>query len=436
MADAKTIVFFPEGAFGPTNNCVGIGDVLRRRGHRVVFIAEESFAGRLEEKGFEERLMRLGPPPEQEEVAGQFWIDFIRDTAPVFRKSTLEQLSEFIQPTWQALIDGAKYVQPRLLEIIDELHPDAIVEDNVVAFPALPASGRPWVRITSCNPAELKDPAVPPFSSGYPTGDRSRWPEFLDELERTHRPMWQDFDAFVRKQGAPGLAWHPEGPDFIHASSWLNLYIYPAEADYQRERPLGSTWHRIESSVRATDAAWDVPDHLREGDGGLIYLSLGSLGSADVGLMQRLVDVLAGTRHRVIVSKGPLADQITLGDRMTGEGFLPQASILPQVDLVITHGGNNTVTEAFHNGKPMIVLPLFWDQVDNAQRVDETGFGVRLPAYAFADEQLSDAIDRLLADSALLARLAAMSSRLRADPGTHRAAELIERVAVTGQPVG
>ena len=83
----RTIIFFPEGAFGPTNNCVGIGEVLRERGHRVVFVIEESFAGTLEEKGFEERLMRLGPPPEQEEEPGQFWKDFIRDTAPVFRKS-------------------------------------------------------------------------------------------------------------------------------------------------------------------------------------------------------------------------------------------------------------------------------------------------------------------------------------------------------------
>jgi UDP:flavonoid glycosyltransferase YjiC (YdhE family) len=434
MSNGRTIVFFPEGAFGPTNNCVGIGDVLRRRGHRVVFIAEESFAGRLEEKGFEERLMRLGPAPEQEEVAGQFWIDFIRDTAPVFRKSTLEQLSEFIQPTWQALIDGAKYVQPRLLEIIDELQPDAIVEDNVVAFPALPASSRPWVRITSCNPAELKDPAVPPFSSGYPVDDRSRWPAFLEEVDRTHRAMWDDFDTFVREQGAPGLTWHEEGPDFIHESPWLNLYIYPAEADYRRERPLGTLWHRLESSVRATDAEWQLPDHLRDG-GALIYLSLGSLGSADVELMQRLVDVLAGTPHRVIVSKGPLADQITLGDRMTGEGFLPQASILPMVDLVITHGGNNTVTEAFHNGKPMIVLPLFWDQVDNAQRVDEMGFGVRLPAYAFEDDQLTSAIERLLANQKLRDRMAAIASRLQSNPGTHQAADMIEQVAVTGRPI-
>ena len=104
----STIVFFPEGAYGPTNNCVGIGDVLRRRGHRVVFIVEESFAGTLEAKGFEERLMRLGPPPEAEEAPGQFWKDFIRETAPVFRKPTIEQLGEFIAPTFQALIDGAK----------------------------------------------------------------------------------------------------------------------------------------------------------------------------------------------------------------------------------------------------------------------------------------------------------------------------------------
>ncbi len=428
-------MFFPEGAYGPTNNCVGIGQELQRNGHRVLFIIEESFAGRLEAQGFEERLMRLGPPPVTEEAPGQFWIDFIRDTSPIFRKPTIEQLGEFMQPTWQALIDGASYVDDRLRAIIEEVGPDVLVEDNVVAFPALAASGVPWVRIVSCNPAEIPDPAVPPMSSGYPVADRSEWPAFRVEVERTHRTMWEDFNTFVQDRGAPALAWTNLGPEFIHQSPWLNLYSFPAEADYPRQRPLGPTWQRLDSSVRATGETWELPEHLRAGDGALIYLSLGSLGSADVELMRRLVDVMGTTRHRVIVSKGPLEAEIQLHDNMTGAGFLPQPAILPQADLVITHGGNNTVTEAFHHGKPMIVLPLFWDQVDNAQRVDETGFGVRLSTYGFRDEELTGAVERLLGDAPLRTRMAAMSARIRGTSGTARAAELIEHVALTGRPV-
>jgi MGT family glycosyltransferase len=420
----STVAFFPEGAFGPTNNCVGIGDVLRRRGHRVVFIVEESFAGNLEAKGFEERLMRLAPPPEEPEVPGQFWKDFIRDTAPVFRRPTIEQLEGFIAPTFEALVDGAMYVDGRLTEIIDELQPDVIVEDNVVAFPALPASGRPWVRIVSCNPAELRDPAVPPPFSGYPTDDRSEWPAYWDEYARAHGELHASFDDFCRERGAPALP----PLEFMYSSDWLNLTIYPAEVDYARERPLGRAWTNLEASVRTTDDPWELPDALASGDGPLVYLSLGSLGSADVELMRKLIASLADTRYRLIVSKGPQHDQLQLAPNMVGEEFLPQASILPQVDLVITHAGNNTVTESLWFGKPMVVLPLFWDQYDNAQRMQETGFGRRLDTYGHEPDELTGAIDELLNDRALAERLAALSRRLQKAPGTVKAADLIERV--------
>jgi MGT family glycosyltransferase len=420
----STIAFFPEGAYGPTNNCVGIGDVLRRRGHRVVFIVEESFAGALEAQGFEERLMRLAPPPEEPEVPGQFWKDFIRDTAPVFRKPTIEQLGDFIAPTFQALIDGATYVDDRLREIIGELEPDVIVEDNVVAFPALLACGRPWVRIVSCNPTEVRDPDVPPPFSGYPAGDRAGWDEYWEEWARTQGEMHATFDAACQERGAPTL---PE-LEFMYASPWLNLTLYPDEADYLRATPLDGTWHNLQTSVRATDAPWEVPPQLAGRDGPLVYLSLGSLGGADVELMQKLVDSLADAPYRVIVSKGPQHELLRLPDTMAGEEFLPQTSILPQVEAVITHGGNNTVTECLHFGKPMVVLPLFWDQYDNAQRVHETGLGIRLDTYGHRPEELRAAVDRLLADDALRRRLAAGAQALRAAPGTVRAADLIERV--------
>ena len=424
MTERRTIVFMPESAYGPTNNCIGIGKVLERRGHRVVFAAEASWKGRLEPLGFEERLVDLAPPPEGEQDAGQFWTDFITGTAPEFRRPTIEQLATFVEPVWRSLMDGARYCQPQLEGILEDVRPDVVVEDNVNCFPALLTCGAPWVRIVSCNPLEVKDPDLPPPYSGYAIDDRTGWADFRAEYDRTHRPLWEETNAWVTSMGAPAL------PDleFIHESEHLNLYVYPEIADYPRSRPLGRTWHRLESSVRTTDAPFEVPRSLRGGEGALVYLSLGSLGSADVDLMRRLVDVLSRTPHRYIVSKGPRADEFDLPDNMWGEGRLPQTSIVPEVDLVITHGGNNTTTEALHFGKPMVLLPLFWDQYDNAQRIHELGLGVRLDTYGFADAELPAAVDRLLADGALRSTIAASGERIRAARGLERAADLIERV--------
>ena len=221
----------------------------------------------------------------------------------------------------------------------------------------------------------------------------------------------------------------------MHESPFLNMYVYPEEVDYVRARPLAPTWHRLECSVRRTDDDWSVPESLEGRPGKLVYLSLGSLGSADVELMQRLVDMLAEAPYRLIVSKGPQHELLRLADNMVGSEFLPQTSVLPLVDLVITHGGNNTQTECLYFGKPTVVLPLFWDQYDNAQRVDELGLGRRLQTYECTAEELTGAIDSLLVDDAMARRLAEISARVQAHPGTSKAAGLIERLAETAQPV-
>jgi MGT family glycosyltransferase len=393
----------------------------------VVFAAEASWQGRLTTLGFEEDLVHLAPPAEDGETgdAGQFWKDFIRDTAPEFRKPTIEQLATFMQPTWQALVDGAMYCEPQLRQILDRVRPDVIVEDNVVAFPALTTHGKPFVRIMSCNPLELPGPGIPPAYSGLPTGDDTQWAAFRAEYDRTHRKTWETFNAWVQEQGAEPL------PDlqFIGAGD-ANLYVFPAEADYVDARPMDSTWHRLDSSVRRTDESFQVPSSLqdRPADSALVYLSLGSLGGADVELMTRLVDVLRHSKHRFIVSMGPRHDEYTLPDAMWGSEFVPQTSVLPLVDLVITHGGNNTTTEALHFGKPMVMLPLFWDQYDNAQRIHELGYGKRLDTYGFADHELLDAVDAIAEDGALRGRMAEIGASVRSRKGLERGADVIERV--------
>jgi UDP:flavonoid glycosyltransferase YjiC (YdhE family) len=274
----------------------------------------------------------------------------------------------------------------------------------------------------------VKDPALPPTFSGLALEDRSEWEEFRVEYARQVGELQAGFSEFCVERGAPPLP----GLEMIHESPWLNLMVYPAELDYPRSRPLGATWHNLETSVRSTDDPWTPPE--RDGRAH-VYVSLGSLGSADVPLMKRLVQTLAETPHRYIVSTGPQHAEYELAANMTGAEFLPQTSILPHVDAVITHGGNNTVTECMWFGKPMIVLPIFWDQHDNAQRVGETGFGLRLATYSHDPEQLALALDEVLGAEALRARCADAGERLRRRPGTIRAAELIERVAVSREPV-
>lgn len=427
--ERRTFLFMPESAYGPTNNCIGIGNELLKRGHRVVFAAERSWEGKLTALGFEEDLVDLAPAPEgdaedAEQDAGQFWKDYIKAISPEFRKSTAEQLETVTLPIWEELVSGAKYCEPQLKQIIARVEPDVIVEDNVLAFPALLTAGVPFVRIVSCNPLEVPGDDIAPAFSGLADDDREGWAMFRTEYDRTHRPLWESFNEWVQEQGAPPL---PE-LEFIHRGD-ENLYVYPEVLDYTDARPLGEGWHRLDSSVRETEQApADLPAAFTDGSRPLVYFSLGSLGSADVELMRRVIGVLAELPINVIVSKGPLHDEFELAANMWGAEFLPQTKILPLVDLVITHGGNNTTTEAMHFGKPMILLPLFWDQYDNAQRVHERGFGVRLDTYRFTPEELQDAVRTLLADAALRERIAAVGADIRSRAGVATAADIIERV--------
>lgn len=418
-------MFFPARAFGPVTNSVGIGDVLRRRGHRVVFLVEESFAGTLEERGFEEHLIRLAPRGPGGEAPGQLWEGFLRDKGQVLRMPTTEQLRSFVAPTFRALIEGARYVDDLLQDVFAELRPNAIAIDNVITFPALFSSEVPWVRIVSRNPAEMKDHRVPPPYSGLPSENGAGWDEFWVAYREANAELHDELSDYCQERGAPAL----RSDDFIHESPWLNLYSYPDELDYPRVRPLGPHWHNLQACVRGSDPAWDVPEALADGDDPLLYLSLGSLGSVDVELMRKLISELAGAPYRVIVAKGPRAREIELPPNMAGAEFLPQTSILPKVDLVITNGGTNTVLESLYFGKPMVLLPLFWDQHDNTQRLQERELGARLDTYRHRPEDLTGAIDRLLSDEAMKIRLAAISTRLQSARGTEAAADLIARAS-------
>jgi UDP:flavonoid glycosyltransferase YjiC (YdhE family) len=171
---------------------------------------------------------------------------------------------------------------------------------------------------------------------------------------------------------------------------------------------------------------FELPEKIRDKPGKLIFLSLGSLASADVELMQRLTSLLADCPHKFIVSKGPLHDKYELPDNMWGDKFVPQLEVLTSIDLIITHGGNNTLTESFYYGVPgFIVCPLFGDQFDNATRMQEKGLGIRLDPYNCSKEELHQAIETMLNKNDVKDRMLAASERMRKPETRTKAIKLV-----------
>ena len=68
MGAAKTIVLFPEAAFGPALNCVGIAQKLKAAGHNPVFVCDKGFKGVFEKYGFEENLVDMSGGMSDEEI--------------------------------------------------------------------------------------------------------------------------------------------------------------------------------------------------------------------------------------------------------------------------------------------------------------------------------------------------------------------------------
>ena len=358
--------------------------------------------------------MRLGPGVGGRGGPGQFWKDYIRETAPVFRST--DRSSSFrlhrARPSgrWR---DGARHVEPRLREIFDELQPDVVVEDNVVGFAAVVNGPWRWARIVSCHPGEDPDEKVPPAFSGLPTDDRPGWDEFRAEFRRVHAGLLAEFGQWMREQGARPC------PTAVHRRLARSR---PLISDPARARLSASAAARpalAPARVRApmSEAQYELPRSWRRGTDASSYLSLGSLGSADVELMQRLVDVLAGHARSRDRLEGRSTSSWRPGAAHDGAEVLRPAVDLADGGLVLTQAATTRSRSASTSAgrrRPAAAL----DQYDNAERVHERP-RARLDTYRFEPEELAEAIDRLSGDAAW-GTLEAASHRLGDEPGLAR----------------
>ena len=424
MSEQKTIAFFPEGAFGPALNSVGIAQACTALGHRCVFLRDPGFAGVFEGYGFEEREVNLSEPMAPEEMA-RYWSDFINGHIPNFDKTPYEQIDNYVKECWEAIVDTAKWAENDLPRVLDEIGPDLICIDNVVLFPATKRYGAPWVRIISCSENEIPDPDIPPHLSGCAEHDKAGFEKYRRRFNEVVKPIHDDFNAFLQECGeAP----YPLG-EFFESSPHLNLLLYPEPVKYHRRHPLDERrFQYLEGCVRREDP-YEIPAFASSNDKPVVYLSFGSLGSGDTGLLKRMITTLGRLPYRVLANVGDYGAQYAdfeLPGNVKTASWYPQPSLIPQVDAVIHHGGNNSFTECLYFGKPALIMPYVWDGHDNATRVQETRHGLKMHRADWTDDDLAGALETLLSDRSMHDKLAATSAHMQARDGTEKAARLLD----------
>lgn len=427
-SEAMTIVLFPEAAFGPALNCVGIAQRLRALGHKPIFICDKGFAGVFAKYGFEEHPVDMSGGMSDEEIA-KFWANFIAEKLPYFRLPPIEQLPTYVIPVWEAVVDSAIIAEDGLNAHLQRIKPDLVAVDNVILFPAIKKAGCPWVRIISCSENEIPDPDIPPHLSGCHEGDFDCFRKFQDRFLELVKPTHERFNAFLAEQGqAPYTL-----GEFFEASPTMNLLLYPQPLAFRRRTPLDPRrFQYLEGCVR-DEGSYTVPEFAANNDQPLIYVSYGSLGAADVDLYKRLIAVFAGLPYRFLMNVGDyLGEYSDVPGNVRLEAWFPQPAVIPHVDLFIHHGGNNSFNEALYFGKPAIIMPFCWDGLDNAARIHDTGYGAQLPRYDWTAEQLAECIGRLLDDRAMKQRLDDLSRHMRSAAGTEKAARILAELAATG----
>jgi glucuronosyltransferase len=156
------------------------------------------------------------------------------------------------------------------------------------------------------------------------------------------------------------------------------------------------------------------------GNKGFVYISFGSA----VQLSQAPPEILAaflGAVKRIdtnFIWKWEAEVPKDLPKNVFMQKWMPQQDILahPKIKGFVTHSGLMSIQEAIYHGVPLVSMPVFAEQDYNAERVHAGKYGIRLEITTVTEDQLVDAISKILHDPIYKQRMLEKSKRFKDRP--------------------
>jgi UDP:flavonoid glycosyltransferase YjiC (YdhE family) len=382
-----------QPAHGHLHNLVPLARALDAAGHEVVFASSPSFQAAIEAVGF--RAFPAGFDWLESEIDRFF--PQIRAYPPGSDQAAWFVMNLFAGPLAQRMAEDVLTLSRHWL-------PDVIVRDPN--------------EYGGCVAAE---------ALGIPHATSSKG--LFPDPAMTRRLIG---GSLAKVRQAHGL---PPDPDLTMLSRWLDLAFVPPgfldEIDVVAPTTLFLRPVSFNASRDATRPDWlhELPPRPT------IHATFGTVFNRTTEALTALRAVFDGLRDdpvNLIVTTGRDVDLTAIEPPPNAriESYLPHHLLLPHCDLVICHGGFNTVMAALNQGIPVVAVPLGADQFRNAARLNAHGLGLALEPAQRTAAAMRAAVRTVLDDPGYRERARALRDQIAVLPGPARGVELLEQLVL------
>gem|GEM_PF-622993 len=435
----KHIVFKIFPAFSHFNATYKFANQLKTEGYKITYAGGKRFEKEVLSKGF------------------QYFIDeeIFRIISPTFKQQTIfQKLFKY----------SFKHLHIRYLEgdafdnILTSLTPDLIVVDSPYVRQSIPLYNRkvPFVifeSMVALNKRPYSPPLnskiIPKFNFYCKVLTEVAWQKYflLSFLERiffgsffpskafiiklakkTQFPVEQlDFNRYfhIGLKNIPELFVSPLSFDFPHKKLHNQIYIGPPTNFERQESSYDYKYKQTKkeiAEIQAYNSKCIDSERIM-----LVYCSFGTMPWRYKGVKEfyaKLLNIFRNrSNYRLFISIGYEFNYHFFRDappHITVFQKVPQIDILKEVDLMITHGGMNTITECILLKIPMLVYPgtSLIDQVGNASRVEFHKIGLTGNLRKDSEKDIMGKVTEILTNPIYKQRISTMSEEILANDGT------------------
>ena len=430
----QRVLFVTEPGMGHVHPLLPVMQTLQTKGHAVALATSRLYQERIEREGLP--FYPLGPHYSEERLEEFF--PPIRYLRIHYLRVTYDFLRIFMASTPRRI--------PELQRITQQFQPTVVVAGPLTFAAQLFCEQQaiPWAVLSPMthfmSPSLQGPPAGFPRVGTVPTTLRLPYQLGLIGAIRTAQIMmapWRfALNRYRRQLGLPTHA-NPLSPNVV--APHLLIHTCSQEYDYNRT-DLPPQVHYVGPSVWDRPVDWQTPTWLAQvpQDKPFVYVTLGTVFNTRVRVFRKIIRALGQLDVFGLVVTGPgcptrLLSPVPANVRI--EAYVPQTALDNRPDLIISHGGVNTVLNALSQGIPLLCIPLGADQPDNAQRCVDAGAGLRLDRRLLTTGRLKRTIQKLLTQNSFQRQAQRMQQTLRRHNGPEEAADLILRLAETREPV-